>query len=106
MSPNTTPRDATMTPAPPAGCAPGAPWAWGVEVAVVEFMVYPNSILQACPTIRRVSEHYENFPVASLLCPPRLRPPIAAIYGFARTADDIADEGAASAAQRLEALAQ
>ena len=38
-------------------------------------------------------DHYENFPVASWLCPPRLRPPIAAIYHFARTADDIADEG-------------
>ncbi|HRL30556.1 MAG TPA: squalene synthase HpnC, partial [Ottowia sp.] len=25
-------------------------------------------------------DHYENFPVASWLCPPRLRPPIAAIY--------------------------
>lgn len=48
--------------------------------------------------------HYENFPVASWLCPPRLRPPIAAIYGFARTADDIADEGDASAAERLEDL--
>ena len=48
--------------------------------------------------------HYENFPVASWLCPPRLRPPIAAIYQFARTADDIADEGDASAAQRLAQL--
>jgi hydroxysqualene synthase len=38
-------------------------------------------------------EHYENFPVASWLCPPALRPPITAIYGFARCADDIADEG-------------
>ncbi len=50
--------------------------------------------------------HYENFPVASCLCPPRLRPAIAAIYHFARTADDLADEGDASAAQRLNALAQ
>ena len=50
-------------------------------------------------------EHYENFPVASLLCPPALRPAIAAIYGFARTADDIADEGDASPAQRLADLA-
>ena len=50
------------------------------------------------------SQHYENFPVASLLCPPRLRPAVAAIYWFARTADDIADEGDASPAQRLEAL--
>ena len=48
--------------------------------------------------------HYENFPVASWLCPPRLRPPIAAIYGFARTADDIADEGNASPAERLANL--
>ena len=27
-------------------------------------------------------DHYENFPVASWLCPPRLRPPIAAIYAL------------------------
>lgn len=50
-------------------------------------------------------EHYENFPVASWLCPPALRPAIMAIYGFARTADDLADEGDASAAQRLRDLA-
>ena len=49
--------------------------------------------------------HYENFPVASLLCPPRLRAPIAALYAFARTADDIADEGDASTSQRLQDLA-
>ena len=49
-------------------------------------------------------DHYENFPVASWLCPPRLRPPVAAIYGFARTADDIADEGIAPAADRLSNL--
>ena len=49
--------------------------------------------------------HYENFPVASWLCPPRLRPPIAALYHFARTADDIADEGDDSPAQRLATLA-
>ncbi|MDE2080985.1 MAG: squalene synthase HpnC [Burkholderiales bacterium] len=49
--------------------------------------------------------HYENFPVASVLCPPALRPAVAAIYHFARTADDIADEGAASPAQRLADLA-
>lgn len=52
------------------------------------------------------SRHYENFPVASLLCPPRLRPAVAAIYGFARTADDIADEGDAPPAQRLQDLAE
>jgi hydroxysqualene synthase len=48
--------------------------------------------------------HYENFPVASLLCPPRLRAPVRAIYAFARTADDIADEGDAATEQRLAEL--
>jgi squalene synthase HpnC len=48
--------------------------------------------------------HYENFPVASFLCPAHLRAPIAAIYHFARTADDIADEGDATAPQRLDEL--
>lgn len=48
--------------------------------------------------------HYENFPVASWLCPAYLRPPIAAIYHFARTADDIADEGEQTAQQRLDLL--
>jgi phytoene/squalene synthetase len=45
-------------------------------------------------------EHYENFPVASVLCPPAIRPAVTAIYHFARTADDLADEGDASPAQR------
>ena len=49
--------------------------------------------------------HYENFPVASVLCPPVFRPAIAAIYWFARTADDLADEGDAAPAQRLADLA-
>lgn len=50
-------------------------------------------------------EHYENFPVASLLLPKALRAPIEAIYQFARAADDIADEGDASADERLRGLA-
>ena len=50
-------------------------------------------------------DHYENFPVASFLCPPALRPVITAIYWFARTADDLADEGDAPPAQRLADLA-
>ncbi|KJS73239.1 MAG: hypothetical protein JM57_05470 [Comamonadaceae bacterium BICA1-1] len=45
--------------------------------------------------------HYENFPVASWLCPPALRAPVRAIYAYARCADDIADEGTASPTQRL-----
>jgi squalene synthase HpnC len=50
-------------------------------------------------------DHYENFPVASWLCPPPLRPAVAAIYWFARTADDIADEGDAPADRRAAQLA-
>ena len=50
-------------------------------------------------------EHYENFPVASLLCPRELRPAVRAIYAYARCADDLADEGDASANQRLADLA-
>ncbi len=48
--------------------------------------------------------HPENFPVASFLCPPHLRPAIAAIYAFARAADDIADEGPLSTEERLKLL--
>lgn len=50
-------------------------------------------------------DHYENFPVASVLCPPALRPVVMAIYHFARTADDLADEGDAPPDQRLADLA-
>ncbi len=49
-------------------------------------------------------EHYENFPVASLLLPARLREPVEAIYAFARSADDVADEGDAPALARLARL--
>ena len=48
--------------------------------------------------------HYENFPVASVLLPAPLRWPVAVIYRFARTADDLADEGDASSAERLARL--
>lgn len=48
--------------------------------------------------------HYENFPVASVLLPARLRRPVATIYWFARQADDIADEGDRSPQERLELL--
>lgn len=50
--------------------------------------------------------HYENFPVASRLLPRRLREPIAVIYAFARTADDYADEGNHTPAERLTLLDQ
>jgi squalene synthase HpnC len=48
--------------------------------------------------------HYENFPVASWLMPTHLRPAVRAIYRFARTADDLADEGGAAPAERLASL--
>jgi squalene synthase HpnC len=48
--------------------------------------------------------HYENFPVASLMLPAHLRPAVQAIYRFARAADDIADEGILTDAQRLDRL--
>jgi len=38
-------------------------------------------------------DHYENFPVASILLPKHLRRPVEIIYNFARQADDFADEG-------------
>ena len=50
-------------------------------------------------------DHYENFPVASLLLPARLRRPVALIYRFARESDDFADEGALPDADRLALLA-
>lgn len=49
-------------------------------------------------------DHYENFPVASVLMPRRLVPAVEAIYAFARSADDLADEGDATPAERLAAL--
>lgn len=51
-------------------------------------------------------EHYENFPVASILLPARLRPAVEAIYAFARSADDLADEGDAAPETRLAALSR
>jgi squalene synthase HpnC len=49
-------------------------------------------------------DHYENFPVASVLLPRRLVPAVESIYAFARSADDLADEGDATPAERLAAL--
>ena len=63
-------------------------------------MTLPATATASVPAI----DHYENFPVASFLCPTHLRAPIAAIYHFARTADDLADEGDATPAQRLQDL--
>ncbi len=57
---------------------------------------------QHCQSIAR--EHYENFPTASLLIRPELRPAVAAIYSFARHADDLADEGDAAPEIRLKQI--
>src|SRR5438128_8322480 len=56
----------------------------------------------ACEALAR--SHYENFPVASRLLPRPMRPHVAAVYAFARVADDIADEGVAPAAERQARL--
>ena len=68
------------------------------------------AILKAAASARQIGvfampvDHYENFPVASVLLPARLREPVAAIYAFARSADDLADEGDLADAARLAAL--
>jgi squalene synthase HpnC len=50
------------------------------------------------------ASHYENFPVASWLVPGDIRPHVAAVYAFARTADDFADEDGYTARERLRLL--
>jgi len=65
----------------------------------------PPSLEQAYAWCRRrAKRHYENFPVASLALPRRLRRPVTVIYAFARTADDLADEGRATKNERLARL--
>jgi hydroxysqualene synthase len=56
----------------------------------------------ACEALARA--HYENFPVASILLSRAMRPHVAAVYAFARRADDMADEGSAPAAERRDSL--
>lgn len=56
-------------------------------------------------SIALAQQHYENFPVASIALPKRLRHPISLIYNFARQADDIADEGHHKPEHRLAMLA-
>jgi squalene synthase HpnC len=64
-----------------------------------------NALDAAYATCERLAgEHYENFPVASRVLPARLRPHVAAVYAFARIADDFADEGTIPADERLRRL--
>ena len=74
-----------MTPSPPVAPAPVIQRAYA-----------------ACEELAR--SHYENFPVASVLLPRRARPAVAAIYAFARRADDFADEPGYAEAERLRLL--
>lgn len=53
---------------------------------------------------RLARSHHENFTLGSRLLPRRLRRHVAAVYAFARTVDDLADEGALSPAERLRQL--
>jgi phytoene synthase len=70
-------------------------------------MVVPRALAGDYATCERIARaHYENFPVASALLPRRMRPHVAALYAFARTADDIADEGDRPAQEREAALAE
>ena len=88
-SPGTTgtpPRPMTL---PPSAAAPASP-----------------PVRDAYAHCRRLAKsHYENFPVASRWIPAELRDPVAAVYAFARTADDFADEPGPSDAERLALLA-
>lgn len=65
-----------------------------------------NTLNVSQASMQQARQHYENFPVASVLLPARLRAPIALIYSFARQADDFADEGDLSIEQRLQLLQQ
>lgn len=61
-----------------------------------------NSVYQE--SLQFASDHYENFPVVSLLVKKDLRKYVAVIYRFARTADDMADEGDYTPGKRMEML--
>jgi len=64
-----------------------------------------NTIRQAYQHCQEIAaQHYENFPTASKLIRADLRPAVAAIYAFARAADDMADEGDATAEVRIKQL--
>ena len=65
-------------------------------------MVDLQAAYAACA--RDCRTHYENFPVASLLLPRRMRPHVAALYAFARAADDFADEGERTVEERHRLL--
>ena len=63
-----------------------------------------NNGITSEQSLKFVRKHYENFPVASFLIPGEIRKDIAIVYWFARTADDLADEGNADSEERLKSL--
>jgi squalene synthase HpnC len=68
-------------------------------------LAIPPALAPAYAHCERVArEHYENFPVASRLLPAAMRPHVAAVYAFARAADDFADEGDLAPAERYRLL--
>ena len=94
--------DSPTTPAAHAPTPPGLTvhgWGWtpgGPAPTHAESLVYLR---------RLTTEHYENFSVLSALVPEGLRDDFAAVYGFCRWADDLADETGADAAARVRSLA-
>src|SRR5437660_1542290 len=76
------------------------------KIRIVAVSHRPEPLAQAyavCEAVARA--HYENFPVASRLLPRAMRPHVAAVYAFARVADDFADEGAVPGPDRRARLA-
>jgi squalene synthase HpnC len=72
---------------------------------VVSGAVNANGHRRAYAYCERLARaHYENFPVASFLLPAAMRPHIAAIYAFARRADDFADEPGIPDSRRIQML--
>ncbi len=84
----------------PAPAAVRDPVAW--DLAPLPSSLAPAAARAFCRAV--ASRHYENFTVATLLVPRRLRQHLANVYTFARWADDLADE-AASPTEATAALA-
>jgi squalene synthase HpnC len=76
-----------------------------VTIAYVDRLAIPPPLRPAYAHCERIARaHYENFPVASRLLPAAMRPHVAAVYAFARAADDFADEGALEPPERYRLL--
>jgi squalene synthase HpnC len=66
---------------------------------------WPEPLARAYAACEALAQsHYENFPVASRLLPASMRPHVAAVYAFARIADDFADEGTLAPDERRARL--